>query len=54
MIFETDTKKFYREVGKEKILIREAPPIENVEKYWKTVCSSSDKNSMRMQNRLKL
>ena len=37
MIFKTDSKKFYREVGKEKILIRQAPPIENVEKYWKTV-----------------
>ena len=43
MIFKTDAKKFYREVGKEKILIRQAPPIENVEKYWKTVWSSDKK-----------
>ena len=43
MILKTDAKKFYREVGKEKILIRQAPPIENVEKYWKTVWSSDKK-----------
>ena len=43
MIFKTDAKKFYKEVGKEKILIRQAPPIKNVEKYWKTVWSSDKK-----------
>ena len=40
MIFTTGAKKFYRGVGKEKILIKEAPPIETVEEYWKTVWSS--------------
>ena len=39
MIFKTDAKKCYREVGKEKILINETPQIENVEGYWKTVWS---------------
>ena len=43
MIVKTDAKTFYREVGKEKILIRQVPPIENVEKYWKTVWSSDKK-----------
>ena len=39
MIFKTDANKFYRKAGKEKILIREAPPIENVD-YWKAVWSN--------------
>ena len=37
MIFKTDAKKFYGEVGKEMILIREAPQLENVEEYLKTI-----------------
>ena len=45
MIFETDAKEVYREVGQEKILIRQAPTIDNVEKYWKTVWSSDKKSN---------
>ena len=43
MICKTYAKNYYREVGKEKILIRQAPLIENVEKYWKTVWSRDKK-----------
>ena len=39
LIFKTDPKKFYREIGKKPIKIEEVPPIEEVEKFWKAIWS---------------
>lgn len=40
MIFKTDAKNVYREVGKEKIMVRKTPPIEEVEEFWKGIWSN--------------
>ena len=29
------TKKFYREIGKNKVIVKETPPKDNIEKFWK-------------------
>ena len=40
MVFKTDAKKFYREVGKETIRVVEIPSIEEVEEFWKNIWSN--------------
>ena len=40
MIFKTDARKFYREVGKEKVAVKDTPPIEKVEEFWKGIWSN--------------
>ena len=40
MIFKTDARKFYREVGKEKVAVKDIPPIEKVEEFWKGIWSN--------------
>ena len=36
-IFENDAKKFYRELGKSQIEVKEIPTKENVENFWKGI-----------------
>lgn len=36
-IFQTDAKKFYRELGKSKIEIEEPPKTEEMEEFWKKI-----------------
>ena len=44
-IFKTDAKKFYREMGKEPIKIKELPSIKDVEKFWKkSWCNEKEHN----------
>ena len=40
MIFKTDAKRFYREVGKETIKVRKTPLIKEVEGFWKSILSN--------------
>ena len=39
MIFIKDAKIFYREVGKEMIIINEIATIEDINKFWKMLWS---------------
>ena len=39
MIFIKDAKNFYREVGKEIIIVNEIATIEDVKKFWKMLWS---------------
>ena len=39
MIFIKNAKNFYREVGKEIIIVNEIATIEDVEKFWKMLWS---------------
>ena len=39
MIFKTDAKKFYREIGKETIMIDKTPSVEEMENFWRTIWS---------------
>ena len=32
-----DAKKFYREIGKNKVMIKEAAPKDSIEKFWKGI-----------------
>ena len=34
-IFLTYAKKFYGEIGKNKVIVKETPPKDNIEKFWK-------------------
>jgi hypothetical protein len=36
-IFETDAKKFYREIGKTNIEVKEIPTKEEVNDFWNTI-----------------
>ena len=33
LIFKNDAKKFYREIGKEKVTINETPAINDIERF---------------------
>ena len=33
-IFQTDAKKFYREIGKNQVTVKETPPKDSIEKFW--------------------
>ena len=39
-MFKTDVKKFYREMGKQAIEIKEPPSLKEVEKFWKKIWSN--------------
>ena len=39
-LFKTDAEKFYQEMGKQPIEIKEPPFIKEVEKFWKKICSN--------------
>ena len=32
-IFQTDAKKFYREIGENQVMVKETPPKDNMEKF---------------------
>ena len=36
-IFQTDAKKFYREIGKNQVMVKEEPPKDSTEKFWKGI-----------------
>ena len=52
MIFKTDARKFYREVGKEKVAVTDTLPIERSKSFGRTFGVMID-HSMRMQNGIK-
>ena len=37
MIFQTDARNFYREIGKNKVMAKEIPPKVSIEKFWKDI-----------------
>ena len=39
LIFKTDTKKFYREIEKEKVRVNGTPAINHIERFWNTIWS---------------
>ena len=39
LIFINDSKKFYREIGKEKVTVNETSPINDIERFWDTTWS---------------
>ena len=39
-IFQTDAKRFYREIGKKQIEIKEVPTMQEVEKFWESIWSN--------------
>ena len=39
LIFINDSKKFYREIGKEKVTVNETSPINDIERFWDTIWS---------------
>ena len=39
-IFQTDAKRFYREIGKQSTEIKEAPTIEKVQEFWQAIWSN--------------
>ena len=36
-IFQTDAKKFYREIGKNQVMVKETPPKGSIENFWKGI-----------------
>ena len=36
-IFQTDAKKFYREIGKNQVMVKETPPKDSIENFWKGI-----------------
>ena len=36
-VFQTDANKFYREIGKTQVMVKETPPIGSIEKFWKGI-----------------
>ena len=39
LIFKNDAKKFYREIGKEKVIVNETTAINDIETFWDTIWS---------------
>ena len=36
-IFQVDANIFYREIGKNQVMVKEAPPRDSLEKFWKWI-----------------
>ena len=36
-IFQTDAKKFYRGIGKNQVMVKETPPKDSRENFWKEI-----------------
>ena len=36
-IFQTDAKKFYREIGRHQVMVKEIPPKDSIENFWKGI-----------------
>ena len=36
-IFQTDAKKFYRQIGKNQVMVKETPPKNSIENFWKGI-----------------
>ena len=39
LIFKNVAKKFYREIGREKVAVNEAPATNDIERFWDTIWS---------------
>ena len=39
LIFKSDAKKLYREIGEEKVTVNETPAINDIERFWDTIWS---------------
>ena len=39
-IFQTDAKRFYREIGKQSVEIKETPTLEKVQEFWQAIWSN--------------
>ena len=39
LIFKNDPKNFYREIGKEKVTVNEAPAMNDIERFWDRIWS---------------
>ena len=47
VIFQTDAKKFYREIGKNQVMVKEAPLKDTIENFWKGIWG--EKKACRLQ-----
>ena len=36
-MFQMDAKTFYREIGKKQVMVKETPPKDSIEKFWKGI-----------------
>ena len=36
-IFQTDAKNLYREIEKNQVMVKETPPKDSIEKFWKEI-----------------
>ena len=36
-IFQTDAKNFYSEIEKNQVMVKETPPKDSIEKFWKEI-----------------
>ena len=36
-LFQTDAKTFYREIGKNQVMVNEIPPKDSIENFWKAI-----------------
>ena len=45
-IFQTDAKKFYREIGKSQVMVKEIPPKDNIENFWKEISGAKKASNM--------
>ena len=36
-IFQTDAKKFYRDIGTNQVMVKETPPKDSIENFWKGI-----------------
>ena len=41
LIFRTDAKRFYREIGRQPVIINEPPQIDQIEDFWRSIWSNS-------------
>ena len=50
MIFQTDASKFYREIGKNQVMVKETPRKDSIEKFGKGIWG--EKKSLRYDGKL--
>ena len=50
LIFKNDTKKIYREIGKEKETVKKKPAINDIERFWDTIWSEEKNFSENVES----
>ena len=45
-IFQTDAKNFYREIEKNQVMVKETPPKDSIEKFWKEIWGEEKTSNM--------